>query len=219
MIGNTMFGQLFPRRSTLVLVGAGLLAVGGVAAARNADALIAVVAPPAPVIAVIDLQKVFAGLEERITRQADLEGQGKTMQEELDRLLASGKDEATKADALPNGPDKAAAIERLAELQLNLRVRKELFENKLDQRRAETFRVLYAKIADATKRMAQQNKYTMVLTTDDAGDLPAGMTTQDTQKGIGSRRVVFVDAGHDVSAELVGFMNTEFRAAGAKPAR
>jgi len=30
---------------------------------------------------------------------------------------------------------------------------------------------------------------------------------------------VFVDAGHDVSAELVGFMNTEFRAAGAKPAR
>jgi len=222
---ESTMSKTLPRlsRSAITLAAVTALAVGGIAAARNAETISAMFAPPAPVIVTIDLQKVFSGLEERSARQGELESMGKGMQEELDKLLAAGKDENTKMEALPDGVEKMAAVEKLTEMQLNIRVRKELFEVKLDQRRSNTFRLLYQKITEASRRLAAQSKYTLVLTSDESVEIPGGLNTADTQKAISTKRFLFVDPAHDVSTELVTMMNTEYRAAstrapGAAPA-
>ena len=211
--------QTLPRfsRSAVTLAALTALAVGGIAAARNAEAISAMFAPPTPVIVTIDLQKVFSGLEERKGRQDELESMGKGMQEELDKLLAAGKDENSKMEALPaDGAERMAAAEKLTEMQLNIRVKKELFEAKLDQRRSNTFRLLYQKITDASRRLAVQSKYTLVLTSDEFVEIPGNLNTADTQKAISTKRFLFVDPAHDVSTDLITMMNTEFRAAGTR---
>lgn len=203
-------------RSAITLAAVTALAAGGIAAARNAEAISAMFAPPTPVIVTIDLQKVFSGLEERTARQNELEAMGKGMQEELDKLLAAGKDENSKMEMLPEGVDRLAAAEKLTEMQLNIRVKKELFEAKLDQRRSNTFRLLYQKITDASRRLAVQSKYTLVLTSDETVEIPGNLNTADTQKAISTKRFLFVDPAHDVSTELVTMMNNEYRSAGTR---
>jgi Skp family chaperone for outer membrane proteins len=203
-------------RSTMTLAAVAALGLGSYAVARNAESLAGMFAPPAPVIVTIDMQKIFGGLTERMARQQELETMGGTMQKELDDLLAAGKSEAQKAEVMADGPEKAMAIDRLTEMQMQVRMKKELFEAKLDQRRADTFRILHAKISDACRRLAAQNKYTLVLTNDETNAIPGGMNTADTQKAISSKRIMFAEAGHDISNELVTFMNNEYSAAGGR---
>ena len=201
-------------RSTLAIFGAAaLLALGTITAvsvARFESA--ATFAPPSsPTIAMLDLQKVFNGLDERLARQTELEASGKSMQDELDKMLSMGKDEATKAEALPEGLDKKAATERLQELQVNLKVKKEIFEARLDQRRASVFRELFVRISDASKRLAVANKYSMVISSDETVEIPGGRNTAETQQAISTKRYIYIDPAHDVTQDLITMMNNEYK--------
>ena len=208
-------------RSTLAIIGCtALVAIGtitGVSIARFESA--ARFAPPSsPVIATIDLQKVFNGLNERSARQAELGGQGTTMQAELDKMVEAGKDEESKLKVLPEGSaEQKAAFERLQELSVNLKIKKELFESRLDQRRALVFREIFAKIAEASKRLAIANKYTVVMTADDTVDIPANRNTAETQQAIGAKRFLFIDPAHDVTLDLITMMNNEYKAPAGMP--
>lgn len=195
------------------LAGGGLVGGGLVSSARGTGA----VAPSPAVIGVVNMEKVFADLAERAAKQAELEAAGGAMQTELNNGLKEGQDLESQVQAKPDGPEKRAMTERLAEMQVNLRVKKELFEARLDKRRADMFRELYAKINDASKRLASSNGYGMILASDEGVQIPAGASAQEVQRIISLRRMLHTAPTVDVTAELVTMMNNEFAARGNAP--
>lgn len=193
-------------------------AAGAVGVAWNAGASAARYSMPAPVIATFELERVFAGLEERTTLEADLKAYGESLQRDLDAQVNKAKDLDGKATAMAAGPEKEAVIAQSVEAQLQARVKKELAEALLEQRRARTFTSLYAKIDAAVRKIADQNKYTLVLSSDEKVGVPVNANTQDIQRVVSLKRVMFVNSAHDVTSDVITLMNNEFAASGGKPA-
>lgn len=201
---------------TLVKLFAPVLGLAFIAAAF-APAGQALAAPPAAVIATVDLEKVFDGLSERNTKQDELKVYGEGLLAELNKLGQQVKDEESKAALLPEGPERRAANARVVELKITVKVKQELYQAMLDQQRGEMFRYLYNKIAAAVKRMAQDNKYTLVIASDESVAVPAGVQSSEVQRVISLRRLLFVDPRHDITNDLITMMNNEFKAVGGKP--
>lgn len=174
-------------------------------------------APPQAVIVTIDIEKVFDGIDERTSKQDELKIYGDGLKAEIDKLTKQMKDEDDKRGVLPEGPEKRAATARILEMQINARVKGELYNAMIDQQRAEMFRYLYGKITEATKRLATMNNYTLVIASDEKVPLPTGGQSADVQRVISLKRVLYSAPGHDATAELITLMNNEFKASGGKP--
>lgn len=175
--------------------------------------------PPAPVIATVDLEQVLSKLNERTESNASLEAYFKRLQADLDQL---GKDLAEQENKLAvlSGPEQAAARKdaaaTLIQARANAKVKKEVYEALIDQQRGESLKKLYEKITAAAKSLAQQNKYTMVIVSDESVRVPDG-PSQDIGRTISLKRLLYVDTAHDITADVVTLMNNEFKA-GVAPA-
>lgn len=207
----------FPRLLAVGLAAVGVsLAVGTAGLAYSAGARRA--APPAAVVAVFDLEKIFMNLDERKTKEGELKAYSEQLQKELDALANIAKDEASKADMMPDGPGKRAAIAKALEARANAQVKQKVSEAMIEQKRADTFIELYNKVNAGVKKMAQQNGYTIVLSTDEAAGIPPQAQTADIQRIMQLKRVFYTAPGHDISDELVTMLNNEFKAGvGAAP--
>lgn len=203
------------KSSSLVLVSLGLVLLAAVSTVAVPAAMR--LAPPAPVIATLNLEEVIKNLEERSLREGEMKGFNQGLQGELDTLVKSMQDEQSKLAALSGG-ELEQATAKLLEMQANARVKKELYEAIIDRRRGKVFRELYNKIADASKRLGEKSGYTMVIASDESVQVPANAPSQDVERTISLKRFVFVSKGHDVTGELVTMMNNEFRAGGGSAA-
>jgi len=202
---------------SLALCGAGAV-VGSASLAYSAGAARARLAPPTAVVAVFDLERVFGELEERKAREGDLQNYVKSLQGELDALVASAKDLTDKATTLPDGPEKSAAAAKAIEAQLQARVKKEVSDAMVENRKTTSFVDLYNKVNDAVKRLATQNNYTIVISTDEKAGIPMGADAQGIQRLMQLKRVFYTAGGHDITSDLVTLLNNEYKAsAGNKP--
>lgn len=206
------------RRVTSLVIGAvGLGVVGGVAFTSVALPKAVLLAPPAPVIATLNLEELVKNLDERTSREGELKAYSDGMQDELNKIVKDINDQQAKLAAL-DGAEKKTATAKLLELQANARAKKEIFEAMIDNRRAEIFRGLYEKINDASKRLADKNKYTMVVAADDQVRISPTGASNDVERQISLRRFVWVDKAHDITPELITMMNNEFKNGGSAAA-
>jgi Skp family chaperone for outer membrane proteins len=166
--------------------------------------------PSQPIIATVNLEEVVKGLDERTVREGELELYSKDRQGEMDKLVAQMKNEQSKMANL-DGAEKEAAATRLLDIQVNAKVKKELYEALIDQRRGKVFKALYEKISEASKRLAEKSGYTMVISSDESVQIPPDATSQDIQRTISLKRFLYVNKAHDVTSELVMLMNNEFK--------
>jgi Skp family chaperone for outer membrane proteins len=194
----------------------GALGVGGVGAGMAYSAVARRAAPPAAVVATFDLERVFNSLEERTARQMEFKTYADSLQKELTDLEGKLKDEQSKVDALPEGPDKTKARAAFVEMRLNAEVKKKVAEALLEQRGGQTFVDLYRKINAGVATLAKQNNYTIVLSSDEKAVIPDGASSQDIQRVMQLRRLYYVAPGHDVTDDLITLLNNEFKA-GGKP--
>jgi Skp family chaperone for outer membrane proteins len=205
-------------RSALIglsLAAATVIAAAGLSTAVATSALR--LGPPAPVVATVNLEELVKQLDERAAREAELRSYSEGLQGQLDSLVKELNDAQAKIAAL-DGNERKNQAARVLELQAMARAKKEIFEAMVDARRAEVFRGLYDKINDASKRLAEKNKYTMVISADDSARIPPSAGSQDVERQISLRRFIFVDKAHDVTSELVAMMNNEFKAGGSSAA-
>lgn len=201
------------RSSTvLAFLGLGLVSVAAVSTVAVPAARL--LAPPAPVIATINLEQVIKDLEERPAREGDMKAFNENLQGELNKLVKEMENQQAKLAAL-NGAEREQEGAKLLEMQANARVKKELYEAIIDRRRGKVFRELYNKIAEASARLAEKNGYTMVIASDQTVQVPEGAPSSDVERTISLKRFIYVSKPHDVTAELVQMMNNEFKAAGA----
>lgn len=204
--------------SRLFLPALAAAALAGAVAGSGVVASGARHAPPAPMLATVDLEKVFNSLDELAARNDELKAYRATLQSELEKLQQQAKDEDSKRMLLPDGPEKKAAAAKIIEMQLNLKVKTELYNALMDQRQSEMVRALYDKIADAARRLSTASKYTMVLVADDKVALPSAGSTNDVQRVISMKRMLFAAPEADITTDLLTMMNNEYRAGGGKPA-
>jgi Skp family chaperone for outer membrane proteins len=188
-------------------VGAGLALSAG-AMARNA-------APPASaVIAKIDIEKVVAGMDERGALEKQLDDQKNTFLNELKDAEAKLKDAKDKADKLPDGPDRTAQIEKVALMGVDLTIKEQYYDGVMGQRKARLQMQLFNKIVEATKKIAEQNKITIVISSDDAATLPPGAKPETVANFASMRRFVYVAPEHDITADVIALLNNEFKIKG-----
>lgn len=201
------------RRVFLVLAVVVGLSVLGVTARAVSSSLMK--PPVPPVIAVVDLQSIVAGLDERTVKDAEFQNKGKELQAALDRKKKAWEDTKSQIEA---ATDKAARLplQKQAYLQeQELKFETEFSQQQLDMLYGDLLRDLYAKITAATAKLAKQNGYTMVLASDEGATIPPGGRT-DVTRAISLKRMLFVEDSHDVTAEVITMMNNEFAASGGK---
>ncbi len=192
---------------------AGVLALGGVCLLAVSAASVAVTATrlaPAPAtIATINLEEAIKNLDERSMREGELKGFSEGLQAELDKLVKQLKDEDNKMRTL-EGDQKREIASRILEMQATAEAKKKIYEARIDQRRGEVFRALYEKMIAASKRLAEQNGYSLVIANDEGVQVPQGPSA-DIERTISLKRFLYVARSHDATAELVSLMNNEFK--------
>ncbi|MBL8764970.1 MAG: OmpH family outer membrane protein [Phycisphaerae bacterium] len=164
-------------------------------------------------MAVIDLTRAFEGLDEKNAKESELREYKLKLETEMKKMKETYDGEKSKFDALPDGQEKKDSFERARKLAIQLELENRFSTQKLDEATADTFRSLYAKIADASARLAKQAGYTMVVSTDEKVVIPQ-TGTDDVKRTISLKRFVFVDPVHDVTDDLVRMLNVEYKSAG-----
>lgn len=200
---------------TLMIAAAALsTAFGTMAIAHteaHADTSATTLAPAAPIIAVVDLVKVYESLDELKARENDMKAAVAARQEEMQKLSKELEDDAKEIQNLPPGLDRQKRVQAFLEKQATAKVKKEVYEALLDQQRAESFRELYEKITLACKKIAESQGITMVIVNDDSVKIPPGSSTADVQRIITNKRILFVNKTHDISDEVISQLNLEYK--------
>lgn len=203
------------RSSTLVLTAALIAAIGGLtfgAGAWGARREAAPVMSPVPtVIAVVDINKVLQGLNQRNTMLEDLRkrvDEHKTKTETSRTSLAA---EETKIKSMAEGPAKLAAMKTFRENFLRARFEKDYNESLLNESEVEMLHDLYAKIDAAAETLAKQNGWHMVLASDERIEIPKS-SVEEMSQTIKLKRMLFVDPTLDVTADIITYMNNQFAA-------
>ena len=189
-------------------LGLGALALMGISAASVAVTA-ARLAPQPALIATVNLDEAIKNLDERSMRESELKSFSDALQGELDKLVKQLKDEDNKMKAL-EGEQRGEAASRMLEMQATAEAKKKIYEARIDQRRGIVFRSLYEKITSASKRLAEQNGYSIVIANDEGVQVPQGPSA-DIERTISLKRFLFVSKSHDATAELVSLMNNEFK--------
>lgn len=173
-------------------------------------------APLPPNIALINLESVINNLEELQTRNTELGAYRDELVKKVEDLTKDAETLANQLKILPSGsPDFTATQLNYIRRQNEIKFEQEIAQELMARRRGDVQRELYAKVADAAKRLAQQRGFQLIVSDDSQVPLVEGPEAQVVRQ-VATRRIVFADPSLDISSELVAMMNNEWRAA-AKP--
>jgi len=175
-------------------------------------------APPATVVATVDLERVLNGMNEKTTKEAELKDKIGELNLKIEDLKKQVDAEKAKFDALPEGADKKAKAETLRRLLYQLEFERQFGLRVLGELEGDLIRELYAKITAAVHDLAQRNGYTIVLANDEQVEVPQG-NAENVQRTISLKRMLYVNTAHDITDELILMMNAQHGAgAGARGA-
>lgn len=195
-----------------------LIAVGlgaGALASRREAPIIGRPGPSAPVIAIVDVQKVLTGLEERRDKLGTFEKSITDLKAKTKQMDEERATDETKIKALADGPAKLKALKDYRDKYFKAGVEREYSERLLAEEEVTTLRDLYMKIDNAAERLAKKNGYQLVLSSDERIDIPGPprANVEELSQTIKLKRMLWVDPQLDISEELSLFMNNEYQAA------
>lgn len=194
-------------KHTRIVVTASVVLLAAVVIAPTNGVWTAGLLPP-PVIATIDLERVFNDIDRRNQAEVDLEAELQAYQDQAGELKAEAKSLAEDRDMLAPGTQKYDQAEkRLTQVAVEYRAMVEFIQLKLDSTRAEARRDLFAQIIDATGKYAQSNGIDFIITNDSTLPVHAGTDIQIVQQ-LALRRVVYASGAYDVSKGVIAWMNT-----------
>ena len=161
-----------------------------------------------PVIATLDLERVFNDIDRRNQAEVDLEARLQTYQAQAQELQNKAKRLAEDLEMLAPGTRKYDnAQKQLTQAAVEYRAMTEFIQLKLDATRAEARRDLFAQIIDAAAEYAKSNGIDFIITNDSVLPIQQGTDIQIVQQ-LALRRVVYASEDYDVTESLVTWMNT-----------
>jgi len=200
-----------------VVVGAVALVSVGTAAVTASMAFLG--APPkGATVAVVDLEKLINGLDEKKAKGEEYKRVYEIKQAELDALKKQIEERGTAVQAMPVGSQRSKAAEEVREMIFRAEGEARISSRRLDGQHADLFRDLYLKVDAAVEQLAKQNGYHMVLVSDEGVEIPENAGSENVLRAIQMKRMLFVGTELDITDEVIKFMNNSFAAAGGKPA-
>lgn len=191
--------------STALLLGAGLL-VGVQAIAFHALPL----ASPT-VVATVNLEATFNGLEEWSQMQASVTQRSDEMQDEVNRRQESITLLEADLEDYPEGSEKykeAVKKYRMAAIELQGYVQFQQFKQK--QQGDDKIFAIYEKIKAAASTLSEQEGYDIILVNDSIVAIPEN--AENILAQISSRRVLFARNQMDITDQIITYLNAAYKA-------
>ena len=163
------------------------------------------------VVATVDLERTFNGLEEWSKAQASEGTLSERIQEDLD--TRQGEIEMLEADLedYPEGSSKYDdAMKKLRMAALEYQGYIQFQKLKQERRNQDTIFDLYEKIKASAASLADEQGYDIILVNDSVVEIPE--QTENVIQEISSRRVLFARVQMDITDQLIEAMNAEHQA-------
>lgn len=170
-------------------------------------------------VAVVDLQRLFAGLNESAEKQQRLNELAERLQQQVDELAQRLDAARRERDLLPrNSPEYWDLASRILELEVQAKARKEAGQQLLSLHAGDVMVESFEKMLDAITRYARQEGFDVVLADDRPVLPPRGKGANVVRDAIDSRQVLYAGPRVDITDALITMMNNEYRA-GMAPSR
>ncbi len=162
--------------------------------------------------AVVDVQAVFAKLDEKAAIEADITGQTEKLQNEGRNRQAQLKEiEADIKVTNVNSPTFKQLTEKLEKLVLEYQVWEKWSKRQLEVEKTLRIEQLYLKLVKAIGDMAKKNGYDLVLYKDQTGNFRS-RSQQQAAAVIQLRKVLYSNEKLDISSALTKQLNNEYKA-------
>jgi Skp family chaperone for outer membrane proteins len=197
-----------PTRAALVVCCLGLVLI-----AAGAAGVLTPSRPP--VVAVVDLEKVFNSIEAHSARERELEASAARFQEKLKELEESVKELQAELDSFQPGSQSALELQSRVQAAVGeYRAYEQFVRLKLESEKARAMRETYLEIKEAAKTLARERGIDMVLLDDSIPELERS-NSQRTVQQISARRILYANTEFDISADLIALLDARFRRGGA----
>ncbi|HUO10714.1 MAG TPA: OmpH family outer membrane protein [Phycisphaerae bacterium] len=172
-------------------------------------------ATPAPrVLAVININKVFSSLNEKIDGDASIKQMADQFQadqqkreQELEKIAGQLRDDTlfkTDSPEYRNLQDKALQMKSEYDANANMAQQKLLIEQRL-----KTIQI-YRRMNDAIKQYAESKGIGLVLVADDI-NFDAAQTIEGVTQRIANRKVIYAHPDYDITQQIIEKMNADYK--------
>lgn len=171
-------------------------------------------AQPTPV-AVVDVQALLDGLDQRVQLERELEQFIAQRQAQLDTARQAMEDARAEVElAAEASPERRDALRSFREAEMTARVRGEAFQTEIQIERGRIWSTLFAEISDAVAQVAQRDGWEIVFQDDSDLSLPEGIRAErDVIEYILRKKVIYAqDSRSNITADVRTFMNNRFNA-------
>ena len=160
-----------------------------------------------PVIATVDLERVFHEIEVRKQAEVSLQAQIKVFRVREQELRTEAERHAADLEMYAPGTDKYdTAQKQHMQSVLDFSAMGEFIEYRLDATRAEARRDLFAEIVEEAAKYAEQNGIDFLFANDSKRSLENGTDRQIVQQ-LALRRMIYADDAYDITDELIDWIN------------
>lgn len=180
-------------------------------ATASSEARVAQAAPTA--IAVVDLERVMLGLEEKKTRESDMQQQIKSHQATLDELKKQldSLDQQLKLIPETERAKRREIRQKQFETAATAEARKRMLEDRIGLDTGEILREMYVKINDAVGRIARKDGWDLVVLDNRSIKIPETVTSREINFIIQSRTVLHAADRVDITNDVITLMNNEYK--------
>lgn len=188
---------------------------GVLAGGRRADAAaegVAASQASATAVAIVDLERVMNGLNEKKKREDDMRaliGQRQATLDDLKKQL----DGLTKQLELTPKEDRAKMREikqKQIEIAATAEARKQALQTLIALETGEILREIYLKINASITKVATKDGWDLVLLDNRSIEIPEALTDREINFIIQSRTVLHAANSVDISDDIITMMNAEF---------
>ncbi len=192
------------------------LAVGAYVSRATANAAFRATPPAAPVIAMVDLEKVIQLMKEREDKENALKARTEEYKAKLKQLQDEAASDKSKLDAETPGPAQIAMAKALREKIFRAEFEGQYATKVLGEMQGEMLKDLYTKINDTARSIAKRNAYQLVMTSDENAQVNAG-DPDSIKRAIAFKRILYVDPAMDITNDIVNELNNAYATSGSAP--
>jgi Skp family chaperone for outer membrane proteins len=186
---------------------------------RSVTATPASLAPAAPVVGMVDLERLVNGLNELKDRNGLIAQKAEGWENEVKSLQTQLNKVENDIKEMPQGPTnrdaKAKLLEKRIELKGSFDAKSALYRELLGMEQGAVIRDLYLKVSIAAKEYSETNGFDLIMIDDRIIELPEGGTNQQYNEIIRSKRVLFSKSTLDITEALMTKMNNQHAAGGS----
>lgn len=193
----------------MVAVGIGALAVGELRAWGVAPA--AVPAAPKTSVAIVNLEKLMAQLDETEVLNKELKSTFDKRKKEFEEVVNRARALETERDMLPaESRERRQKAADAAEAKKMAEARHTIYQALIDLDNGELIRAMYTKIIASINSFSQKEGVDLVMLDDRGITLPTSATQSQVNSAIQAKRVLFASDTIDITDRLAKIMNADY---------